>query len=254
MQPPQARPAPRVPSEPSHGPAAGLFGSTQNVGDLERIASAVGGGVLALYGLSRGSLGGVALAAAGGVLVHRGVSGHCPAFAALGVSTAGEQAGPAPVEVNRSVTVNKPRAEVYAFWRELEHLPRFMEHLRRVEALDAERSRWTAKGPGPAPDLTWEARITEERENEALAWESLPGADVHNAGHVRFADAPGGGTEVHVRIGYRPPAGPVGATVAGWLSPVLHQMVKEDVRRFKHLLEAGEVPRASSSSAARPAE
>ncbi len=213
-----------------------------NVGHTERIASAVGGGLLALYGLSRKSAGGVALAAAGGALVARGVSGYCPAYGALGTSTAEGETAPLPVEVAESLTVRRPRAEVYAFWRKLENLPRFMHHLERVTELDGRRSRWEAKGPGPIPDLSWEAEIVEERPGELLAWRSLPGADVENAGHVRFEDAPDGGTEIHARIAYRPPAGPLGAAVARWLDPVLGQMVRDDVRRLKNLLEAGEIP------------
>src|SRR5690606_4832794 len=127
-------------------------------------------------------------------------------------------------------------------WWRLENLPRFMHHLRSVRELGGGRSHWVAKGPGPLPDVEWLAEITDEEENEVLAWRSLPGADVTNAGHVRFADAPGGGTEVRVRISYRAPAGAAGAAVARRLDPVFGQMVKEDVRRFKHLLEAGEVP------------
>ena len=211
-----------------------------NVGDTERLVTTVAGGLLALYGLSQRSLPGVALAALGGALVARGASGHCPAYEAAGVNGA---AGPAPVEIVQSMSVRVPRAEVYAFWRTLENLPRFMEHLRTVEATSETRSRWTAKGPGPLPDVTWEAEIVEDVPGERIVWQSLPGADVDNAGHVRFVDGPEGLTEVHARITYRPPAGPLGATVAKWLDPVLGSAVRQDIARFKHVIEAGEVPR-----------
>jgi uncharacterized membrane protein len=212
-----------------------------NVGGAERAVSGIAGGLLALYGVSRRSLPGLALTGLGGALVARAASGHCPAYQALGVTTAG---APAPVEIVQSMSVLAPRAEVYTFWRTLENLPRFMEHLRSVEALSATRSRWTARGPGPLPDVTWEAEIVEDVENERIVWQSLPGADVDNAGHVRFADGPNGLTEVHARIAYRAPAGPLGATVAKWLDPVLGSAVRQDIARFKHVIEAGEVPRA----------
>ena len=212
----------------------------RNVGELERIASTVGGGLLTLLGLGRRSLGGLALAGVGGVLLYRGTTGHCPAYQQLGMSTA--ETTPEPVEIAEALTVNAPRGEVYAFWRKLENLPRFMHHLRRVDDLGGTRSRWTAKGPGPLPDLTWEAEVVQETPDELLVWRSLPGADVSNAGHVTFKDAPHGGTEIHARIAYRPPAGAVGATLARWLDPVLGQMVKEDIRRFQHIIETGEVP------------
>lgn len=215
--------------------------SSHNVGETERVASVVAGGLLALYGLSRRSLGGLALAGLGGALAYRGTTGHCPAYSALGVSTADSASAPPPVEIAESVTVTTPRAEVYAFWRKLENLPRFMHHLESVRELGDGRSRWKAKGPGPLPDVAWLAEITEERENEVLAWRSLPGADVENTGEVRFNDGPNGSTEVHVRIAYRPPAGAAGAAVAKRLDAVFGQLVRNDVRRFQQVLEAGEV-------------
>lgn len=215
--------------------------ASQNVGEIERIASTIGGGLLTLAGLYRRSLGGLALAGIGGALLYRGTTGHCPVFQQLGLSTA-EDRPPEPVEIAEAITVNVDRNTAYAFWRKLENLPRFMHHLRRVEDLGNGRSRWTAKGPGPLPDLTWNAEIVEEKPGERLVWRSLPDADVNNAGHVTFKDGPHGGTEVHARIAYRPPAGDVGAGLARWLDPVLGQMVKEDIRRFKHVVETGEVP------------
>lgn len=212
-----------------------------NVGQTERVLSAVAGGVLAAVGLSRRSLPGLALAGLGGALVARGTTGHCPAYTAAGFSTADV---PAPVEIVQSVSVTASRADAYAFWRKLENLPRFMEHLRTVEAVTETRSRWTARGLGPLPDVSWEAEIVEDVPGERIVWQSLPGADIDNAGHVRFTDGPGGLTEIHARIAYRPPAGALGVAVAGLLGPVLGSSVRQDIARFKHFIEAGEVPRA----------
>jgi len=231
-------------------PAEGT--SHVNVHEVERIVSAAAGGLLAAYGLTRGSLGGAALAALGSVLVYRGASGHCPGYAALGVDTAGYDANAWAVEVHASVTVNAPRQEVYARWRELERLPTFMEHVESVVDLGAGRSRWRARAPKGLGRIEWDAEIVEDRKGEALAWRSLPGADVDNAGVVRFEDAPGDrGTEVHARIAYRPPAGALGGAVARWMDPVLSQTVKEDVRRFKRLIETGEVPTIEGQSSGR---
>ena len=198
-------------------------------GDTERLVTTVAGGLLALFGLSRRSVPGLAIAGIGGVLVARGVRGR------LG-------AGPEPVEIAQSQSVNVPRKDAYAYWRTLENLPRFMEHIRSVEALTETRSRWTAKGPGPLPDVSWEADIVEDVPGERIVWQSLPGSDVDNAGHVRFSDGPDGLTEVHTRITYRPPAGYLGAAVARWLDPALGTSVRRDIARFKSVLEAGEVP------------
>lgn len=234
-------PSPRLPAASPPHYAEPPAPSGRNVSEPERLASTVGGGLLALYGLSRKSVGGALLAGIGGALVYRGTTGHCPVYGQLGVSTAEDEPG-GTVEIVESVTVNVPRSEAYGFWRTLENLPRFMHHVRTVEETSATRSRWTAKGPGPLPDLSWEADIVEDVPGERIVWRSLPDADVVNAGHVSFRDAPGSGTEVHARISYRPPAGPAGRAIARRLDPVFGQMVKNDVRRFKNVIETGEVP------------
>ena len=227
--PDQSHGAPALVTPPAYGSAR------TNVGQGERIASVLAGSALAGLGATRRSALGWALTSLGGLLLWRGVAGRCPAYAVAGVSTARDQ--PDPVRIARSVTVARPRAEVYAFWRDLQNLPRFMGHLRRVAPLTDRLWHWVAKGPGPLPDLTWDAEIVEDRPGEALAWRSLPGADVDNAGRVRFEDAADGGTVVHVQIAYHPPAGAVGHVVAGWLSPLLGAMVEDDVHRFQHVIE-----------------
>ena len=225
-------------------PSARLPKSDQiNVHDTERAASAFGGGLLVLYGLRRlFSVKGLLSAAAGGALLYRGLTGHCPAYQELGVDTAGE-APPEPILIREALTVYKPRKEVYEFWRDLENLPRFMRHLASVERLGENRTRWTARLPRDAATLTWEARTVEDRAGEEISWRSLSDADVQNAGTVRFKDGPDDSTEVTVEITYRPPAGKAGRMVGYLLNPASAQIIKEDVRRFKHLLETGEIPR-----------
>ena len=214
-----------------------------NVHPAERAASTLGGGLLVLYGLRRFSVKGLLSAAAGGALLYRGLTGHCPAYQEMGLDTAGGEAPPKPVLIREALTVYKPREEVYEFWRDLENLPRFMRHLASVERLGENRTRWTARLPKDAATLTWEARTTEDRAGEEISWRSLSDADVQNAGTVRFEDGPDGSTEVTVEITYRPPAGKAGRLVGHLLNPVSAQIIKEDVRRFKHLLETGEIPR-----------
>lgn len=214
-----------------------------NVGPTERVVSVTGGLLLAAYGLRRFSLSGLTLAATGGALLFRGVTGHCPINAAIGRDSAAADRGRPGVELRTTLTVDRPRDEVYRFWRRLENLPQFMHHLEDVRELDPRRSVWTAKVPKTSSTIEWEAEIEAEEEGRRLAWRSVAHADVDNAGEVRFEDAPGGrGTEVHVHISYRPPAAGAGRAVARLLNPVFEQMVKEDVRRFKHLLEAGSIP------------
>lgn len=151
------------------------------------------------------------------------------------------------IHVKMTVTVSRPVAEVYAFWRDLQNLPRFMHHLESVQVLDAKRSRWTAKAPA-GTTVEWEAEIVEERLDERIAWRSLPGATVENAGSVTFKAAPGDrGTEVQVELSYRPPLGAVGALIAKLFGEEPQEQVKHDLRMFKAVLETGEVVHSDAS-------
>jgi len=219
-----------------------------NVGRTERQVSAVAGGALALFGLTRGSLPGLLLAGLGGALVYRGISGHCHGYQALGIDT--NHDGPAEPEeyFNRGIhveecfSVQKSADELYRFWRNFENLPRFMSHLESVQVLDDRRSRWTAKGPAGS-HVTWDAEIINEEEVGLIAWRSLAGADVDNAGSVRFVDSPTGrGTEVRVVIDYIPPAGRLGSWVAKLFGEEPSIQIRDDLRRFKQLMETGEIP------------
>lgn len=235
-----------------------------NVDTVERALSVVAGGALAAYALRRKDVTGLALGLLSGVLVERGVTGHCPAYQALGVSSAGhgggiardEDAGPVQqhgaaaaldaqkaTKVDRSVTIyGHSRAEIYAFWRQLENLPRIFKHLESVEVRDAQRSHWVARAPA-GRTVSWDAEIVNEIPDTLLAWKSLPGASVPNAGSVHFDDAPGGrGVEVKVVLEYEPPAGRVGVTLARLLGEEPDLQVREDLRRYKALLETGELP------------
>lgn len=222
--------------------------SQLNVGFYDRLASAAGGPLLALYGLSRGRSGGLGLAAVGGYMLYRGLTGYCPAYAALGISTAtADEAG--PLHVEKSVTINRPADELYAFWRDFANLPRFMKHLEEVRAQGDECSHWVARGPA-GTTVAWDAEITVDRPNETICWRSLPGAQVENAGCVRFEPAPGDrGTVVHISFDYSPPAGALGAAAAWLFGEEPNQQVAGDLRRFKNIMEAGEIPTTEGQSA-----
>jgi uncharacterized membrane protein len=174
----------------------------------------------------------------GGYLLTRGLSGYCAVNNALGRSSVRKQGS--PVEVKTTVSVNKPRSEVYAFWRNLENLPRFMKHLEAVEELTDTRSKWTAKGPAGVGSVSWEAEIVEDKDGEFISWRSLPGSTVDNAGQVRFKEGPGNQTEINVRMTYRLPAGDVGGVAAKIFSPLAEKMMKDDIRDLKSVMETGE--------------
>lgn len=216
-------------------------GHSMNVGQVERLASVVGGGALVAYGLRQRSLAGVGLALLGGALAYRGTSGHCMVYQALGINTA-TGAGSSTIHVEQSVTINKPVAEVYGFWRNFENLPQFMKHLKEVRTLDAKRSHWVASAPLNM-SVEWDAEVLLEKENELIAWRSLPDAQVPNGGTVRFSPATDGkSTVVKVVLEYAPPAGALGAAVAKLFGEEPSQQIQGDLRRLRNLLEAGEIP------------
>ena len=149
------------------------------------------------------------------------------------------------VHVRQSVTILQPPDAVYSFFRNLENLPRFMEHLESVEA-SGKRSHWRARGP-LGSHVEWDAELVEDTP-ECIEWRSLPGANVPNRGRVTFEAVPGGrGTELVVTLDYQPPAGALGARVARWFGKEPAQQVSADLRRLKQVMETGEVLHSDAS-------
>jgi uncharacterized membrane protein len=215
-----------------------------NVGRLERWASAIGGGVVIASGLAlaqkRGQLwSGIAIAVGGGALVYRGLTGRCEMYAALGIDTSDEERR--GIRIEKTIIIRRSPAELYQFWHKLENLPKFMRHLESVRNLGLGRSHWVAKAP--IGTVEWDAEIINERENELIAWQSLEGATIPNAGSVWFTPVQGG-TEVKVSLDYNPPAGKLGAVVAKWLGEEPEVQIEDDLRRFKQVMENGAVTTA----------
>jgi uncharacterized membrane protein len=153
------------------------------------------------------------------------------------------------MKIVRTITINRAPQEVFASWRELETLPRYMNHLVSVKALNGKVSHWITKAPA-GRQVSWEAEIAEEHASQFLAWHSRRGADVPNAGTVHFQPAPvGRGTEVTVSLDCVVPAGILGRTIARLFGEEPSQQVEDDLRRFKSVLETGEAP---SSGDGRP--
>ncbi|WDF53519.1 SRPBCC family protein [Mucilaginibacter sp. KACC 22063] len=175
---------------------------------------------------------------AGGYLLNRGITGHCELYTKLGKTTT----EPINVNIRSSFTVNKPREEVYNFWRKLDNLPLFMKHLESVEVLDEKRSHWVLKLPTNVASVSWDAEIVKDEPNEMIGWSSLPGSIIDNAGKVRFKDGiEPGSTLVDVVVSYEPPAGGVGTGIAHILNPIFKNMVDEDVRNFKQYMDIEDV-------------
>jgi uncharacterized membrane protein len=145
------------------------------------------------------------------------------------------------IQVRGAITVDRPLHDVYQFWRDFENLPRFMRHLEEVRSEGGGRSHWRAAAPA-GTSVEWDARLVDDRPNERISWRSIEGSDIPNEGEVRFRPAPGEqGTEVVVDLAYQPPAGKLGAVVAKLFGEEPSQQVAGDLRRFKQVMEAGEV-------------
>lgn len=227
-----------------------------NVGKTERLVSGLTAAAVAVMGLRQKRLRPLLFPLAGSLL-SRAVTGHCPVNRALGRNTARRgRASPVAsvhrgegIKVEKSVMVNRPVQEVYRFWRNFENLPRFMDHLESVTVIDETRSHWIAKGPA-GTRVEWDATLHNEIENQLIAWRSLTGSEVNNAGSVHFAPVGNGDrTEVRVMLSYEPPAGRLGAIVAKLLGEEPSRQVEDDLRRFKQVIEAAEVPRNSKHPA-----
>lgn len=146
-----------------------------------------------------------------------------------------------------TITINASPGEVYARWRDFERLPTFMYHLKSVEDTGGGGSHWVAKGPA-GTTMEWDAELTEDIAGSRIAWRSLEGASVDNSGSVQFRPAPGGrATEVYVEVGYSPPGGALGTAVAKVFGEEPNQQISDDLRRFKQLVETGEIARSDGS-------
>ena len=218
-----------------------------NVGDMERLASVLGGGWLMYTGLRQANLSGLALAVLGGGLTSRGITGHCAAYSALDVNGAphhGRLAAVAAgkgVRVTRAVTINRSPQVLYRYWRNLENLPRFMSHLVSVDS-EGTHSHWVARGPAGA-HVEWDAEIITAEPDRLIAWRSLQDSQISTAGSVHFTPlSHDRGTEVRVELKYDPPGGRLGAWLARLFGEEPGQQIRDDLRRFKQLLEAGEIP------------
>jgi uncharacterized membrane protein len=216
----------------------------ENVGEGERKISSLVGGGLMLAGLLRRSWSGLALTLVGAAFVGRGVTGHCMLYAAMGTNTNEigrrkvQTAG--AIKVEKTVRIERQPDELYQYWRNLENLPHVMSQLESVEVINDRLSHWVVKTlPIGGPKVEWDAQIINEVENELIGWRSLRGADVDNAGSVRFRRTDDGkGTDLTVTLQYEPPGGRLGALVAKIFGEDPQQKIEEDLQRFKESMEA----------------
>ena len=226
--------------------------SKVNVGKVERLISGIGGGALIGYAITNRSKTGIALGLVGAGLLYRGATGQCEAYRSLGINTAENTSEDVArdIHIEKSITVHSTPKELFRFWRNFENLPRFMEDLESVTKLDETRSHWVANGPG-GKQVEWDAEIYNEKENELIAWRSLPGSDVTNAGSVHFEEAPGHGTYVKVVLNYNPPGGKAASLIAKLFGKEPGQLIEHNLRRFKQFIETGEIPTTEGQTSGR---
>ncbi|MCC5616645.1 cyclase [Nostoc sp. CHAB 5836] len=211
--------------------------------EVERWASLIGGGAMVLMGLRQGSLRGVLTALAGSGLIYQGATKQSTIGQAQEVIKINQA-----IKVEKTVTINKSAEELYRFWHNFENLPTFMKHLKSVQVYNEKRSHWIANAP-LGNSVEWDADILEDRENEFISWASVEGADVDNSGFVRFQKALGDrGTEVKIVLEYNLPGGALGATVAKLFGEEPKQQIGDELRRFKMLMEAGEIATTEGQS------
>src|SRR5687768_12539472 len=211
-----------------------------NLGEAERKVSLVTGLGLLVYVLTHRSKMSLPLGLEAGYMLYRGATGHCVIYQMMEINRS--ENGHKGIQVQRSVMLNRRRDELFRIWRNFENLPRFMKHLKsvRVSNTDNGRSHWVTTGP-LGREIEWDSEIIEERENEYMAWSSLPGSIVESRGSVHFMDAPGKrGTILYVSMEYQPPAGSLGAAFAKLFGEEPSQQIRDDLRHFKQIMETGE--------------
>lgn len=231
-----------------------------NVHPVERVASATAAAALLGYAWpvwrERDEPAAAATPWIAGVLLFRALTGFCPVYAATGTASRTTDSrralsGRGGLHLRETVTVAISPEEAYTRWRRLEDLPHYMTHLESVRVLDDRRSHWVTR-PVAGTRLEWDAEIINDEPGRVIGWRSLPDANVISAGSVAFKPAPGGhGTEVHVTMQYQPPAGRLGGAFAKLLGNDPAWQVREDLRRFKQVIEAGGPPVTSGQPAGR---
>lgn len=204
-----------------------------DIGDGQRIVSAIAGSLLAYY-LAKKHKTGALLTAGSAYLLYRAASGHCPITTAL--KTNHRRTHPSNINVRAHVVVNKPPDEVYAFWRSLENWPLFMRHLSNVDELDEDTSAWTMKLPAVG-EVRWEAKLVRDEPNAEISLTSVSGAPMDTTAKINFAPTPGNATRVDVMLSYRAPMGVIGERVSRFLTPAFRDRIETDIANFKHFIE-----------------
>ncbi len=224
-----------------------------NVGRVERLISVLGGGGLILYGLASSDLRGLVWMLFGGELLRRGITGHDYVYQLLDVGTVSESPSTVTslpnnqgITVRRSMTIERSPEDLYRFWRNVENAPGYMHFVSSVQISGERTSHWTARVPGNKV-VEWDSEITEDVPNQLIAWKTTNGIPfAGNAGRVRFIPASDDkGTVVTSEVDFYWPGGTLRSEIGKLFGHLPEQELRENLRRFKQLIEAGEVPTIS---------
>jgi len=214
-----------------------------NMNATERILSAAAGAFLIYSGVNsllKSPINAICRVIAGSVLLNNGTSGYCQIYDSLDSM----HLKPEAINIKHHFTINKPREEVYQFWRNVENLPLFMRHLESVTKIDSTHSKWKAKFASYLPSVTWTAEIVKERENEFIGWSSIEGSTIVNIGKVEFYDNKDGfGTEVRVIFSYHAPVSNIATGIARLFTPAIENILREDINNFKKYIEGETSPK-----------
>lgn len=231
----------------------------RNVGTNERRLSLLGGAAATLAGLSRGGLGGLTLAGLGAALLYRGGTGRCPINSRIGRNTArpddpglfetGRARAQEGAVMRASAAINRETGDLYSFWHDFSRMPEFMRYIQQVSPRGENRWHWVAELP-MAGRIEWDAEITADEPNRRIAWRSVEGSDIETEGEVNFRRHPEGrGSDVHVEMRYRLASG-MSNLAARLARSMSEQLLREDLRRFKQIMEAGEIARSGATTEA----
>jgi uncharacterized membrane protein len=221
--------------------------------NVQRWVVGTGGAAVLWYGLRREGATRWPLFILGSALLYQGVSGQNLLDQVPGVEyvpvVRQMTSAPTQLRVRKTLTINRPAQELYSYWRNLENLPRFMQHVKSIQTLDDRRSHWVVDVLQKV-ELEWDAEIIEDRPGEMIAWQTLPDAQLQSMGYVKFVPT-ARGIEVSVSMNYEPPSALLGRFVGGGVRFIAEQQIKTEIRNFKRLMETGEIATTEGQPAAR---
>ncbi len=206
-----------------------------NVSPLERVVTAISGSMMIVDAIKHPRQFRKSELLTGAYLLMRGIYGYCGIYHLLGKKKLPDMAR--NINFSHEIFINRPRMEVYEYWRRFQNLPVILRHIQSVEPISQQLSQWTIQGPAGLGEISWTAETVKDEPGYLIGWTSVPGSGVETSGKIGFQDGVDGGTLLQVNLSYRPAAGVVGAAAAKLLTPAFERAIQEDMARLKYALE-----------------